>query len=153
MKTHTCILLMLITMACTSKKENAQNDIVHISFQEEGNPILSEKDMECYFIPLETTLDNLMGEIHRIEIFDNLIFALDNMQRKLLVFDMNGKFVQQIGNNGNGPGGYVYPINFSINKNKKIISVADARQNKLLNYNLDNYQYMSTQQIWQRKTQ
>lgn len=132
-------------MACTSKKENAQNDIVHISFQEEGNPILSEKDMECYFIPLETTLDNLMGEIHRIEIFDNLIFALDNTQRKLLIFDMNGKFVQQIGNNGNGPGGYVYPMNFSINKNKRIISIADAGQNKLLNYNLDNYQYMSTQ--------
>lgn len=139
---------MVFTIACTSKKENTHNDIVNIYFQEKNNTILSEKNIEYYFIPLETTENNLIGDIHRIEVFDSLIFLLDNKQRKLLVFNINGKFVQQIGNNGNGPGGYVYPMNFFINKNKKIITIADVGQNMLLNYSLDNYQYISAQKTF-----
>lgn len=81
-------------------------------------------------IPLETTEDNLIGEITRV-IFNNgkyYIRSTNSMQNpKLFVFNENGKYLQKISKQGVGPGEYLDFEDFTIDSNNHIV-LADYQQ-------------------------
>jgi hypothetical protein len=116
--------------ACYGKDEKVEK----IHFQK-GNNITLSDSFDYRFIRLETTDDCLIGNISRIEIFDNKIFILDFSYAKLIyAFDMNGKFIAKIGSKGPGPGEYNHPCNFTIDRENKRIIVYDMNLNKFLYY-------------------
>lgn len=68
-------------------------------------------------IPLEVTDQSIFSKIEKIEKYDNRYFILDkNQSRRIYVFDDNGKFLQNIGKLGGGPGEYPEIQDFTINR-------------------------------------
>ena len=140
------ILSLSIFLLYSCSKQEQVTDTKKIIFNEEANPDFFNT-LTCKFIPLETNDSCLFNDIKEIQIVDNKIYIIDNKRSKLLVFDISGKFITQIGNLGNGPGEYLAPSNFNIDKEKQTITIADVGQSKLLYYDLNNYQYINSQKM------
>lgn len=89
-------------------------------------------------VELETTPNSLMGEvIHQIEISEGYYFikhGTSGQETKLFKFDTKGRFIQQIGKKGKGPGEYNYLFDFAILDGIKILMVDHKR---ILTYNMD----------------
>lgn len=81
-------------------------------------------------IPLETTEENLIGEITRLIFNDGKYYirSTNSMQNeKLFVFNENGNYIRKIGNKGVGPGEYIRFHDFTIASNNHIV-LADYQQ-------------------------
>jgi hypothetical protein len=82
------------------------------------SPYLEE---EFEIIPLETNEDCILSQIKKIEVKNDKLYISDNTLSGIYVFDMEGKFVQRIGNKGSGPEEFVYMGDFSIEGNNLYI--------------------------------
>src|SRR5699024_7401469 len=61
-----------------------------------------------YYIPLETTKDNLIGNVDKILFSDDRIIIVERFQRHAaFIFSNKGKFINQIGVKGKGPHEYM----------------------------------------------
>lgn len=90
------------------------------------------------FIRLETDSNCLIGEIMKIEFFEEKFFILDSdVTKTLFCFDRNGGFLFKINNIGKGPGEFISPVDFSINDQKKELSLLDVGSQKIITYNLN----------------
>jgi hypothetical protein len=80
-------------------------------------------------IPLENHSESLFGELTSMQIYDGNLVILDaHKSKSLFVFDREGKFLRRIGRTGAGPGEYLKPIDFTIDKMNDEIFVLDAAQ-------------------------
>ncbi|MDR1403783.1 MAG: 6-bladed beta-propeller, partial [Tannerellaceae bacterium] len=142
---------VLLFFACVKREESRSIDdrIVSVSFSDENTMSLNDS-LHCEFIPLEIIPDNsnLIGHILKIEIVDDRIFVLDMLRSKSLqVYDMQGKYMAHVGAVGNGPGEYITPHDFYLDKEEKGITITDLSTNTRLFYDLDTYQYKGEQKI------
>ena len=75
-------------------------------------------------IPLETTEENLIGEINRV-IFKNGKYYIRStngmMNGKLLIFDEKGKYLWKLDRKGGGPEEYIELKDFAIMDNQDIV--------------------------------
>ena len=91
------------------------------------------------FIRLETKTDCLLDEIiSKVEIFNNRVFIFSTlkMMNAVYCFDLQGKFLFQVGSKGQGPGEYISLIDFVLDKENKCLWLGDSF-NKILKYDLD----------------
>lgn len=124
---------------CSSDKlsEN-NNNLIEINLNEER--ILKELPMSSFcsefkLIFLEVNGQSLIGDISAIYIKGNNIYVLDSrISKSLFVFDLEGNFIRKIGQTGNGPGEYIRPSCFTINKNDSSIYIVDNSQKKIIKY-------------------
>lgn len=137
---------MLLTACCDTTKPNFEGK--RVDFADKNKVELQKENVICQFIPLETTDSSLFEGIESVEISEDRIFIINNKCDKVLVFDRTGKFITQIGGYGTGPGEYLSPYVLHIDNKNKRISIADRRMNKLLHYRLDNYEYISSQSLF-----
>jgi hypothetical protein len=89
-------------------------------------------------LKLETTDECLIGEVNKIIINDSSIFILDSRITKR-VYEFNlikGDFIRSYGRYGKGPGEYLYPIDFNIDKETNRLVILDNHKAKLLFYDL-----------------
>jgi hypothetical protein len=143
MKTYIIILLSCFTLfvACSSNRnETPSSPNQQIRLDLTGDVQLSDS-LEFTFIPLETTEQCLIGIVEQVEIRDGKIYVLDIKQMALFVFDMEGKFLAQIGNRGKGPGEYITPMSFDFDLSANTIVVNDAEKKELLYFGLDDYRF------------
>ena len=92
---------------------------------------------------LETKEDCLIGRISKIQVFDSYIIVLDSRSAKgLFVFDKEGFFIRKIGNTGSGPGEYLIPKDFTIDKENKIIYVLDNYSQRINKYEFTSGNYI-----------
>ena len=75
---------------------------------------LSEIAEEIIAVKLETTENSLINEIRSVRILNNHCFILHGTRHEVLMFDLNGIFVRQIGRIGRGPGEYTDVINIAV---------------------------------------
>jgi hypothetical protein len=84
---------------------------------------LSEIAVGVEYIPLETTSQSLLGNFLKIKIISTGILINDS-QKRLHMFDFNGKHKWKIDNQGRGPGEYQSLTNFfDVNENLQEIYV------------------------------
>lgn len=76
-------------------------------------------------IPLETTMECLIGEIDKVVQYRNNIYVFDSKTYKLLWFDGSGKFLGQIGQRGKGPGEYLELSDFEVDTINGLICLPD----------------------------
>lgn len=136
------ILLFLIVslISCSQGKEQKGMDIVI----DVDNEFDISDNLSFRFIPLETTDENLFGDVGNILIHQDTIYIIDSKNTKVLAFNMKGVFIAQIGAIGNGPGEYVSPSGIHIDKKRNVISVTDPNLCKLLNYSLNDFHYLNS---------
>ncbi|HYQ56512.1 MAG TPA: 6-bladed beta-propeller, partial [Draconibacterium sp.] len=109
-------------------------DVIKFHFNDR-NPTYEEVFKETKIIPLETNANCLVSEITQMEVMDDKIFILDWKLNSLLVFNIHGKFLNRIGTVGRGPGEYIRPRHFFINKDEALVKVFDAPTMKLMCFN------------------
>ena len=88
-------------------------------------------------ILLETNQSCLIGSVSKMRVYDNYILILDrNMAKSLFVFDKEGHFIRTIGSIGQGPGEFVRPYDFTIDKENQTVYVLDGDSQRILKYDI-----------------
>lgn len=134
MKKKLLILLCISTlMACKHKIIIDDNtETLKFSFSEDHS--YEKVFKKTTIIPLETKDNCLISKISQMEINDDKIFILDWKLNSLYVFNINGEFLNKIGNIGKGPGEYIRPRYFFLDKKEKLVKVFDAPMTKLISF-------------------
>lgn len=148
MKKNIFILSLLIGFfSCTNPSRNVEKELTIIDFgkniQKPASDILS-----LSFLKLQTNEKCLLGAVSQIRELKDHYYLLDAfVSRRVYVFDKQGNFVSLIGDTGNAPGEYVSPSFLLIDEVKGVISVIDPSQQKIIDYSLDNFNYLSEKKI------
>ena len=140
MKTIHLIVFLLFFVSCVPRIDEKERLFKEITCEQ--TYISLADSLDFHFIPLETNDSCLIGSIAAVQIVDDRIFLLEGQKREaLFVFDMNGKFKQQIGKKGGGPEEYQYISSFDIDTERRLIALADPVRERILFYDLDTYQF------------
>lgn len=103
--------------------------------------LAKELDYNDYFvsvslIPLETNEESLIAQIDKLYITDKHIVIFDQKAMNILLFGINGKFINKIGDKGNGPGEYLFFNDIQLDKNNSMIYAHERFQNCIHKYDL-----------------
>ena len=86
----------------------------------------------------------VIGEVNALQVFENYLFIMDNIKaEKLFIYNKDGKFVRQIGSQGQGPGEYRYLEDFCLDTQKREIYLLDP-SGKVLIYNFDDGKFIKS---------
>ena len=143
------ILILSVFFSCTetpSVKRTNSKFVVNL----DTIPITEEFYLSSFIkkesdsiVLLDTVTDALMGEINKLSVYDDYIVTLDrNVYKGVLSFNRNGKFLRKIGQNGQGPGEYVSPTDFTCSIEEDKIFVLDSRLRKILTYRLSTGDFL-----------
>lgn len=95
-----------------------------------------EKYHNISFIKLETKEDFLISHIDKIIEKDNKYYILDKKFNQVFIFDFNGKFINQIGSIGKGPGELLSIEDISFNKDSTSVLLLSNNSMKISEYDL-----------------
>ncbi len=131
------MLIIPLVLGCHQDvNDELETDVIKFQFKD-SNPSYEEVFKDTEVIYLETNESCLVSEITQMEILDDKIFILDWKLNSLSVFNTQGKFLNKIGKKGKGPGEYIRPRHFIVNRNEKLVKVFDAPTNKLMCFQFD----------------
>jgi hypothetical protein len=137
-----CFCIFYYNCSDSSKVQNVDaRYVVDIDVVEEKEDVflLSDIIKKVRPILLEETDYALIGDIDEMQVFDGNIFVLDILiAKKLFVYDMNGKYIRQIGTVGQGPDEYMGIASFCIDSARKEIYLLDYWKNRLLKYRIED---------------
>jgi hypothetical protein len=135
------VILCILLQTCTPTKKGEGNDpgsqIIAVDLNQ---PIASKKLQDVVSsitaLGLEETGDNPIGVIDKLLVTNTNIYVLDGQRSKsLFIFDRAGKFKHVIHKVGSGPGEYIRPDDFDVQKSTGNLFVLDGNQRKILVYN------------------
>lgn len=118
MKTYLILLLALIVISCSSKvEEDFVNDKL-LSLKTESTPLaLSDLVDSVQFVPFENGRQCMLSYAKKTLVRKGLVYVLDQQPLPTIkVFDLNGKYIRNIGRIGHGRGEYVDIDDFTINE-------------------------------------
>ncbi|MFY0593749.1 6-bladed beta-propeller [Roseivirga sp.] len=127
-----------------SCKDGANIGIVEV---ENGSKLISidaswfepPKDFQgqdVQYIPLETNSQALIGTIDELKVVDDLVFVLDkNVAKALLIYRIDGSFVNKIAASGQGPEEVNRINDFTINREEEEILISDLGKRRIYVYN------------------
>jgi hypothetical protein len=135
----TLCVFLLQTCTSTSKKEKNDSDVqvitVDLNQSIETNNI-QEIASSMTVLKLEESEDNPIGVIDEMRITNTNIYILDSQRNKsLFIYDREGKLKNVIHKIGSGPGEFIRPDYFDIQKSAGNLVILDGNQRKLLIYN------------------
>nr|WP_320153938.1 6-bladed beta-propeller [uncultured Draconibacterium sp.] len=135
------ICLLIISILFIECSEHSINNTDTKSIKVFDNTIdqITTNDLitNVQYIPLETNSSCLIGRIDKMLISNDKLYILDkSSSKKLFVFELTGKFIQTIGEQGKGPQEYIQITDFSIDEAKDEIVLLDNNRNLLI-YNLN----------------
>ena len=135
--------LLIIPVGCTSRKGESQSVAELVDFGNVQTCKSSELIRVERFLPLETSDCSLFGSIDQLEVWKDRIYLLDTYKTNaVLVFSAtDGKFIHKIEGTGNGPGEFLSPHSFWIDRSDSSLYVMDRMMSKLLKYDLGNLDY------------
>jgi hypothetical protein len=127
-------VLSFYILGCSSSN---QKELTYFDIPKEvqSNFALSEIAESINYIALETTEDSFLSLIQNVLFSNDKLFAVD-LSGKILVFDLNGKFLYQIGSQGEGPGQFFYLSSIVIDERSGLLHIASGR--RIITYTLDN---------------
>lgn len=90
--------------------------------------------------------DPLVGAVEEIQIKNDRIYLRDNLKR-IICYDMQGRFIFKIDAVGAGPGEYTSINAFAVNERDKELVIYDNLRTTLLYYNSDNGKHFNTKRF------
>ena len=130
------LFLSLFIVGCQHNQVNEDN----ISSVDLTSPVqkrlnMSEFVSRIQYIPLETSDDNLMGNIDQLLFAHNKIIIVDNKTASIFFFDDQGKYLYKIAKQGVGPEEYTEIDKVAVNSQEGVLYVLDRK--KVLVYSLE----------------
>jgi hypothetical protein len=93
-------------------------------------------------IPLETTPDNLIGTILKLQVKNDTMYIFS--PKTVMLFRITGEYIGSVGKIGNGPGEMVLPFDFSVHPNGGQVAMLDNVKEEVFFYN-NNGKFISSQ--------
>jgi hypothetical protein len=132
MKTSYTLFPFIFLLCCCNSNKNFRQGVINLENAQEKNIKISSVADSISYIKLETASECLIRNIQQLFTDNGLVFLMDNGER-LLVFSHDGKFLNQIGNQGKGPGEYTYISSFSVDTLNDMVYIHEGR--RILRYN------------------
>ncbi len=140
-----CFVLVLIS--CGNKDSlNEKDKLIHfdVSNWTNNQRIPAKVIKKVKFIPLETNKNCMVGDIKKITMVKDRLYIMDRgINKKIFIFDREGRYLASIGNYGRGPGEFIGLVDFIIDDNKGQLFALDADQRKVLIYNLQDGNFLN----------
>ena len=114
--------LLLVFNGCNLQPGKRSNDpasfiTIDITEFQDNHLVVNEIIKSVKFIPLEFKEECPISSISKLDFYNDTIFVLS--RDGLYLFTTEGKFICQFARKGQGPGEYILPIDFSIDKQNK----------------------------------
>lgn len=111
-----CILLL----SCkTSVSDNNNAQIIQVNTEKMDS--VHELFESYTYLALETTQDNIISNIDKIQLYDDIIYLLDRKYKTVYLFDKDGKFINKIAHFGRGSNEYLSLDDFQVHNDKVFI--------------------------------
>ncbi|MPM70356.1 hypothetical protein SDC9_117311 [bioreactor metagenome] len=129
--------LLVITGCVVSKESSDVSRLIVQSSKIQKELVDTTVFKKCSIIFLETNDNSLLRRINRICYADEKLFILDRSLNKILIFNMEGKYISEIHQVGQGPGEYLSIMDFCVDIVKKQILVLCDRPYKIIAFDFD----------------
>ena len=134
------ILLLSVFLTSCRKGEHSDLSLKYYNVEQaiDAEPkefCIDSISSEISVIPLETSDDILISDIREVHLYHDLLFVLHTQYKRCSVFDLKGKYLYDIGNQGNGPGEFtgVDGLFFSVDK----VGIYDFLKNNICYYSIN----------------
>ena len=129
-KTNTFIIIISISIyflniSCSVSNEH---ELTSYTVPSQSDDIINISDLSEWSkeLQLETSENSLLSTVRDVKLYENHLFVADI--NKILIFDLEGKLVDKISNQGDGPGEYNGIVTFAIDPKSGYIYIAsDSR--------------------------
>jgi hypothetical protein len=133
---------LLLNVSCEKKSTNDKIDISELKvININSNTIICHSDEifeKISYIKLETTNDNLIGQITQVLFTDSLIFVADGLLTKsIFVFDYDGRYKHKISGLGGGPHEYVNLSHIAFTADNKNLIITDFMKSANMVFSFD----------------
>lgn len=132
-----CISCLLI--CCKKEKREQSSEILQIDIPLQTAEIhLPADSLFCgkEILALETTPDNLISKVDKLEITNDKLYLLDEQQDMIFIFDRKGKYITKIADIGRGPAEYIEISDFHID-DQVLYLCTGGNGGKIMCYDLD----------------
>lgn len=128
------ILLTLLSISCDhTKSELVKNvDVTNSPIEGELSSLIESYEI----IPLENTPNAYMNNPGG-ETFTDSLIIFRNGDKKIVIFNKSGKYLNSISKQGRGPDEYQFINGFTFNTSDKLVSIRDNNKIKRFNLNGD----------------
>lgn len=136
--TLSTMCLSIFFGSCNTPKEtNDAPVIISVNSQTSDRKIkMSELYSALEYIKLETAPESLIAQVSKIIPLDTQLLIVDKESSKILLFDVNGKFMGTIGSKGVGAGEFIEIEDVAVDKKGEKIFVLDHSGKRILIYDL-----------------
>ena len=121
--------------SCFQKPQMEENDAQYII--DINNPVRISIDdfiTNIDTIRLEVTDESLLKDASIIRIMDDKFYILTNNRSGIFIFDLNGKFISNIKDRGQGPRDYLQITGFEVDPLNQRLILSDMQSSKILIY-------------------
>ena len=144
---HLLVFLLsgVVLLSCSSHDHSSSIDLTK-------NHSVSVFDIfsDVKAIKLETSENNLINDISRVEYYDSRYYILDERSQQIFCFDEHGQFIFKINSQGRGKGEYHYITDFAIDKNNNQMVLLDPVFQRVHYFNLEG-KFLSSHNIKNEK--
>jgi hypothetical protein len=132
------LFLMVFILAVSCKRETdhlSGERVLFIDYSNKSKIKLSGFVSNFSIIRLETSNNSIVGEISKIQFFNDRIYILDMRSNAVFVFDVSGKFIYELNRIGQGPEEYIALTDIQVGENG--IYVLDISSHRIIRYGFD----------------
>lgn len=126
--------LPLLIISCQNRTSLNEYDVPAIEVNASPSIVFSIDSIArlSHLVPLETLDGSLIGSIDKLIVTKDRIFVLDQERDRLLSFSPNGRFIGQVGRQGNGPQEYISLTDVSFDVDGNQLYIWDRIKSNLL---------------------
>lgn len=136
MKLPVLIPFAFIIVSCTSHPTTSGIPQLQVAMDSPA-PSYKEYFEKIELLPLENTDSALMAQVDKVLSVNDTLIAYDGRRYRVKVFDPKGRFLNNIGNIGQGPDEYTFVYDISYNQQKQILSLLSPF-GEYLNFTIDD---------------
>lgn len=138
-------VFVLLIYSCRKNNNLEESKIFTINLKQ--SDVVTDFFDKYTIIPLETTEENLIGNIDKIFITDKYMYILDKLQAAIFIFSKSGEYINKLTHQGRALGEYVSITDFEVchsyiyclsRVNKKIF-VYDMNTSFVRDYHLNDW--------------
>lgn len=106
-------------------------EVIKIDKFSKSQLLSSDVIKEFFYVPLESIDESLFAYCTDLEVHNDRIYLFDRLgTEKLFIFDMQGKYLNQIGQKGGAPFEFYLPKAIAIDYNKDLLVIYDNMKRK-----------------------
>jgi len=114
-----CFIVAAVLLLSGCRGEKSEIPSIVIDTSNNTQVCLSEIAEKIDRVELEVTDKSLIREVRYVEILNNHFFIHHGVLDEVLMFDVNGRFIKQVGRIGRGPGEYTDVLKIAVDMDRQ----------------------------------